>query len=263
MKITIETENGKEVVELTEPHLEACKNAASAIQSVAKALESVDWNGLIKSQKKIEAGKWYTDGLWVIYVKEIKPDVIVACGFDHDDRWMHVGHFYSGNIDLACRSLKEADKKYVEELLLKEAEKRFGKDWPNARIKGHANDTTTEPNTGEYCFHCTVETIFNNNGVIYSCGVWAEREDFNVYTWYSFTYKGVSYVLMYLGNNVGVGFQGSVFCYNIHISDEIRSRASWKMANMRTVEELIISEAANTIDFKKALELLKIDDIKL
>src|SRR5690606_30714141 len=72
---------------------------------------------------------------------------------------------------------KEATKEEVQQAFIKEAEKRYGKDWRTVKIKEHACGLYAYINAGifETCVSLESNLVWNKNGILFHNGKWAEK----------------------------------------------------------------------------------------
>ena len=124
----------------------------------------------------------YKEGDWVI----VDGGSISKLGTLSDDRFIgsiFFGTSYStyGYLNhkeyiLSKYIERKATEKEVKEALIKEAKRRFGGDWKNMKIKGHAHNGTQSFNYNNLTvgYHFLDDNLWNINGCIYSQGTWAE-----------------------------------------------------------------------------------------
>jgi hypothetical protein len=172
--------------EYTEPNIEQMKKTVEVSEDFVKqAYESAcpTWKEKIEkefpslfNEKELTKGKWYRnaldgiflfDGTFSINYGDKRPNGHgTNCNdwFDGDDGigWSMIG-------------IKEATNKEVIYALRKEAERRFGNDWKNAKIKKclfHKDNALT--NNGCFMVSESTEQLWNRNGNIFNNGKWAE-----------------------------------------------------------------------------------------
>jgi len=135
---------------------------------------------------KITTGKWYylnnttAKGI-LIFIEEILDEGLKGYGFGSS------GSFHiPDNIWLTGWSHEELDlipatREQVVESLEKEAKKRYGEDWKNAKIKANADEQTyIHLGINESNFSCVAivsgghTKLYSTNGVIFHNGNWAE-----------------------------------------------------------------------------------------
>lgn len=129
---------------------------------------------------KLEVGKWYRNGDWGI-------GRVVGCvtALNEDDNRCFAGYgwgsmgIWGENKDtrfFGSTNWQPATYEEVKELLRKEAIKRFGEDWENAKIEKDAHGHYYGINSGTFAVVLSPYSrmIWNSNGVIFYNGKWAE-----------------------------------------------------------------------------------------
>lgn len=125
--------------------------------------------------QKVEIGKWYKEegSNLLFYIEKITSGVAIGYGFDKCGRWF--SNYAWENVPLR-ECIKLATREEVENALYNEAEKRYGKNWKEVKIKQTIERGIPPTNSGKLgvFFFFTEKRLWNKNGVLYKDGVWAE-----------------------------------------------------------------------------------------
>lgn len=125
--------------------------------------------------QKVEIGKWYKEegSNLLFYIEKIISEVAIGYGFHRSGRWF--SNCAWENVPLR-KCIKLATKKEVQNALFNEAEKRYGKNWKEVKIKQTIERAIPPTNHGTFtvCFSLPDERLWNKNGVLYKDGVWVE-----------------------------------------------------------------------------------------
>lgn len=124
---------------------------------------------------KFEIGKWYKEegSNLLFYIETTTPRVATGYGFDRYGKWF--SNYDWKNIPLR-KCIKLATEEEVENALFIEAEKRYGKNWKEVKLKETAKIGLPPSNSGglSVCFSLVGKTFWNKNGILFRDGVWAE-----------------------------------------------------------------------------------------
>lgn len=125
--------------------------------------------------QKVEIGKWYKEegSNLLFYVENIESRDVIGYGFDRGGRWF--SNYVWKNIPLR-KCIKLATEEEIQNAFFNEAEKRYGKNWKEVKIKQTIDSELPPDNRGTLIvyYHLPNERLWNTNGVLYQNGVWAE-----------------------------------------------------------------------------------------
>lgn len=124
--------------------------------------------------KKLPYNNWYKntqdgDTAIIYFTDEKKGYGISFSIWEYLDGWIGLN-----NTD-EVEKWKPATDKEVEEMLIKEAEKRFGIDWEYCKITKHSKFNNWNDGTYLTVFYIADNEIWNKNGCIFKDGIWAEK----------------------------------------------------------------------------------------
>lgn len=125
-------------------------------------------------------GKWYKlESGCIINYQGKKEGKKMLSGYG----MIELGYWYNNDLWVDC-VVREATEKEVADMLRKEAERRYGKDWEVVKIKSNADKSKniTINNgiflTGTVIDNARKETVlWNRNGLLFYNGIWAEELD--------------------------------------------------------------------------------------
>lgn len=125
--------------------------------------------------QKVEIGKWYKEegSNLLFYIEKIASRVAIGYGFHRRGRWF--SNYAWENIPLR-KCIKLATEEEVQNALFNEAEKRYGKNWKEVKIKQTIERGLPPDNSGTFSvtFSFSNERLWNKNGILFKNGVWAE-----------------------------------------------------------------------------------------
>ena len=140
----------------------------------------VEWKQKLETEfpeafQKVEIGKWYKEegSNLLFYIEKITSGVAIGYGFERNGRWF--SNYAWENVPLR-KCIKLATEEEVQNALFNEAEKRYGKNWREVKIKQTIEREFPFINSGALTvtFTLTSGRLWNKNGVLYKDGVWAE-----------------------------------------------------------------------------------------
>lgn len=125
--------------------------------------------------QKVEIGKWYKEegSNLLFYVEKITSGVAIGCGFDRCGEWF--SNYTWKKLPLR-KYVKLATEEEVQNAFFNEAEKRYGKNWEEVKIKETIDIRTPPMNMGilSVAFSLTSERLWNKNGLLFKDGKWAK-----------------------------------------------------------------------------------------
>ena len=116
-------------------------------------------------------GNWYISQYYLIYYL---GDRRCHCIKLSDGKWLeNVHHSLTGHLT----NYRSATKEEIEVALIREAKKRFGEGWKNAKLEKclcHGNDERVNANYFNIFIDFEKNLLWNKNGCIFNNGKWAE-----------------------------------------------------------------------------------------
>lgn len=116
-------------------------------------------------------GNWYISQYYLIYYL---GNSRCHCIKLSDGKWLeNIYHSLTGHL----KNYRSATEEEIEVALIREAKKRFGRGWSNAKIEKclyYGNDECVNANKFNISINFEENLLWNNNGCIFNSGEWAK-----------------------------------------------------------------------------------------